>query len=84
MIDYLLPKDERDGIAETFNKLDNDMDGRISKRELINLYKENLGNDNLAKKEVEEVFKKLDLNENSYLEFNEFLIAACDKKKLLS
>ena len=49
MIEYLLPKDERDRIAETFNKIDSDMDGRISKRELINLYKANLGDDKIAK-----------------------------------
>ncbi|CAD8138220.1 unnamed protein product [Paramecium pentaurelia] len=84
MIEYLLPKEERDKIATSFNKIDTDFDGRISKKELIKLYQENLGNDNLGRKEVEGIFKKFDLNEDQYLGFNEFLIATCDKKKLLS
>lgn len=38
MIEYLLPKEERDKIATSFNKIDTDFDGRISKKELIKLY----------------------------------------------
>lgn len=38
MIEYLLPKEERDIIANSFNKMDTDFDGRISKKELIKLY----------------------------------------------
>ncbi|CAK72533.1 unnamed protein product (macronuclear) [Paramecium tetraurelia] len=84
MVEYLLPKEERDRLANSFNKMDTDFDGRISKKELIKLYQENLSDDNIKKREVEGIFKKLDLNEDSYLGFNEFLIATCDKKNLLS
>lgn len=38
MIEYLLPKEERDKIAETFYKIDVNNNGKISKSELLQQY----------------------------------------------
>ncbi|CAD8157296.1 unnamed protein product [Paramecium octaurelia] len=84
MIEYLMSKEERDKIAQTFYKIDLNNDGKISKTELYQQYFESSGDENLARKEVERIFSQLDVNKNQFLEFNEFLIASCNKTALFS
>ncbi|CAD8078153.1 unnamed protein product [Paramecium primaurelia] len=84
MIEYLMSKEERDKIAKTFQKIDINNDGKISKTELYQQYFENSGNENLARQEVDRIFSQLDINKNQFLEFNEFLIASCNKTALFN
>ena len=60
---------------KTFNEYDKNKDGLLSKNELVPLLEKVAVALNLPKpneKDVEEGIKKLDLNENGVLEFNEF------------
>ena len=60
---------------KTFNEYDKNKDGLLSKEELVPLLEKVAVALNLPKpneKDVEEGIKKLDLNENGVLEFNEF------------
>ncbi|CAD8094453.1 unnamed protein product [Paramecium sonneborni] len=84
MIEYLMSKEERDKIAQTFYKIDLNNDGKISKAELYQQYLEISGNENQAREEVEKIFSQLDINQNKYIEFNEFLIASCNKTALFN
>lgn len=77
MIDYLLPKEERDKMSQIFYQIDTNCDGKISRSELFNSFKKNLTEEQ-AKKEVDEIFSKIDLNGNDAIEFNEFLIVSCN------
>ncbi|CAD8098002.1 unnamed protein product [Paramecium sonneborni] len=82
MIEYLMPQEERDKISQTFYKIDLNNDGKISKAELYQQYLARSGDQNQAKQEVDKIFSQLDINENQFLDFNEFLIASCNKKAL--
>ena len=60
---------------KTFNEYDKNKDGLLSKNELVPLLEKVAVALNLPKpneKDVEDGIKKLDLNENGVLEFNEF------------
>ncbi|CAD8085524.1 unnamed protein product [Paramecium primaurelia] len=84
MIEYLMPKEERDKIAQTFYKIDLNNDGKISKTELYQQYLQRSGKEDQAREEVDKIFSQLDINGNQFLEFNEFLIASCNKTDLLN
>ncbi|CAD8181699.1 unnamed protein product [Paramecium octaurelia] len=84
MTEYLLPKEERDKIAQTFYKIDLNNDGKISKNELYQQYLQRSGNEEQAREEVEKIFSELDINGNQFLEFSEFLIASSNKAVLFN
>ena len=68
-------KEASDIAKKTFNEYDKNKDGRLSKEELRPLLERVANLLNLPKasdKDIEEGMKKLDLNKNGRLEFNEF------------
>ena len=63
--------------------LDKDQDGRISKLELKDAFREILGTV-LAEIEIDNIFKSIDHDNNGYIEYEEFLRATVDRNLLLS
>jgi calcium-dependent protein kinase len=79
----LVKKIEIQNLRKIFKVLDKDDDGRISKQELKNAFREILG-EILADIELENIFKTIDHDHNGYIEYEEFLRATIDKNLLLS
>ena len=71
-------------LERAFRKIDNNGDGKLTKTELIdgfvNLY---CKSKEAASNEVEAIFKNVDNDNNGFLEYEEFIRACIDKKKLL-
>jgi calcium-dependent protein kinase len=73
-------------LYRVFNKLDLNNDGKMTKEELKigllkYLFKDQVNKD-VAEKEIDEIFNKLDRNKNGYIECEEFVRAGIDKKLL--
>ena len=81
---------EVDDACKIFGTIDKNGNGKINKEELYNglcdIYQKNkieIANDKL-KKDVEEIFTNLDVNNDLYLEYEEFVRAAIDKSIFLT
>ena len=68
--------------CKLFNIIDNDNDGKIKSKELYNGIKKFINNENLES-DCEEIFKKLDMDNNGYIQYEEFVRAAVNKRKFL-
>ena len=68
--------------CKLFNIMDNDNDGKIKSKELYNGLKKFINNENLES-DCEEIFKKLDMDNSGYIQYEEFVRAAVNKRKFL-
>jgi len=72
-------------IYKTFNKFDENSDGKLTKDEMIKGLSTHLKNTpHEIEKEVTEIFAKIDNDNNGYLDYEEFARAAIDKKIFLT
>lgn len=74
-------------LYKVFCLIDNDLDGKITRKELIDLYSILLkGKKNLTEvqAEVEEIFSNIDNDGNGTIEYEEFVRAVISKEKLLT
>ncbi|OMJ70823.1 hypothetical protein SteCoe_31123 [Stentor coeruleus] len=69
-------------LSEIFLSLDKNGDGRISKEELLEAYKNNMGE--CDENEVIRIMKEVDSDNSGYIDYTEFLKANIDTNKLLS
>ena len=69
--------------AKLFNLFDENSDGKVTLNELIDGMKVICGSD-VASDEIENIFNNLDTDQNNYIEFEEFLKAAVDKRIFLN
>ena len=83
IISFFDLKEEKDELLKTFKKLDLDHDGQLTPEELIIGYTAMMGEEE-AKKEVNRIFKAIDVNNTGAIDFSEFLLATMNHKKLLS
>jgi len=79
----LVKKAEVQNLRRIYKMMDKDQDGRISKKELKNAFREIHGTV-LADIEVDNIFKSIDHDNNGYIEYEEFLRATIDRNLLLS
>jgi calcium-dependent protein kinase len=69
--------------CKLFNMMDANNDGKITENELYEgLCK--FSKSNILKDDVSKIFKKLDMDNNKYIEYEEFVRAAVNKEKFLS
>jgi calcium-dependent protein kinase len=76
-------KEEKDELLKTFKALDLDHDGELTHDELMIGYSKLMGEEE-AKREVDRIFKTIDVNGTNAIDFTEFLLATVNHKKLLS
>ena len=69
--------------SKLFNKIDKNDDGQINKEELYKGLKDRLPRKK-KKKEVEIIFKNLDMDNNGYIEYEEFIRGAVNKDFFVS
>ena len=65
--------------CKLFNQIDTSGDGRISKAELLRGFSERYQSDTLES-DVDEIYKNLDMDNNGYIEYEEFVRAAVSKE----
>ena len=75
--------EEVDNACKIFEKIDKKGNGKINKQELFEGLKEIYDNENL-KEDVDKIFENLDVNNDLYLEYEEFIRAAIDKSIFLT
>ncbi len=83
IVNYLMTKEEKNEMIEMFQSLDKNGDGVLTKEEIFEGYKETLGEVE-AKKEVDRIFSEVDIDGNGTIDYNEFVMAATNRQKLLN
>ena len=71
------------GIYKVFLTYDENSDGKITKKEMTNVFEKVLHLKNF-RKEIDEIFKKLDSDNNGFIEYEEFVRASIDKEILVT
>jgi len=79
----ILSKEETRQLTSTFNALDTNGDGKISREELTMAFSANL-NLEIAEEEVEKIMSQVDSDSNGYINYSEFVTATIKRKNLLS
>ena len=82
MANHLVEEEELKQLNKAFKALDADNNGKLSKEELINGYKNIKGN--LSLEQLEEIFEAADADNSGEIDYSEWVLAAANKNKLLS
>lgn len=79
----LMNKEQEKEISQTFQKLDKNGDGRLSREELVEAYSETMS---LAEAEsiVTHILSQVDADGNGYIDYSEFLMASANQQSLVS
>lgn len=70
-----LSKEEEKRIKETFELIDIDKNGSISKKELVDGYLSLGFGESEAETKAQEIMSRIDMNQNGIIDYNEFLMA---------
>lgn len=73
----LLSKENREDLGKVFRLLDKNSDGRLSKEEVKEGYLKHFGQQ-MTEDEVDTMFAKVDTDNNGFIDYNEFIVAAAD------
>eukprot|EP00826_Nyctotherus_ovalis_P002192 TRINITY_DN10418_c0_g1_i1.p1 TRINITY_DN10418_c0_g1~~TRINITY_DN10418_c0_g1_i1.p1 ORF type:complete len:410 (+),score=128.02 TRINITY_DN10418_c0_g1_i1:26-1231(+) len=84
IVTQLMTKEEKDQLADIFMALDKNGDGKLTHEELVSGYRSISDNKLLAGKEAEDLLKEIQFDKNIKINYSEFLVAAANKKKLLT
>ncbi|CAD8062641.1 unnamed protein product [Paramecium primaurelia] len=76
----LMSEQDKRKLMDEFMKFDLNNDGLLTKEELLSVYSRTLPHDR-ALKEVNNIFKKIDVNGSGKIDYQEFVIATIDQKK---
>ena len=69
--------------CKLFNQIDVNGDGKINKQELLKGLQSKMRSPTLEK-DVEQIYKNIDMDNNGYIEYEEFVRAAVSKEKFLN
>jgi calcium-dependent protein kinase len=83
LVSYLSSREERNQLLNTFQALDTNGDGKLSRDELIAGYQKIMAIAN-AEAEVDAIMKAVDNNGSGALDYTEFVMATINRQKLLS
>jgi len=84
IVTQMTSQSEKDELQRTFQSLDKDGNGVLTKEELIDGYKKVFADKNDAELEVRRIIEEVDINHSGYIDFTEFVVAAMNREKLLS
>lgn len=80
----LMTRKEKDNLTAIFLSLDKNGDGTLTREELMEGYTRLYGSSERAHIEVESLMAVADVDNNGTIDYSEFLLAAGNKKKLIS
>lgn len=83
IVNHLVTKDDKNELLELFQQFDLNGDGVLTKQEILNGYKQILG-DVEAELETERIMKEVDLDKSGTIDYNEFVLASISQQKLLN
>ena len=69
--------------CKLFNQMDISGDGKITKAELLKGLQSKIKSDTLEQ-DVEQIYKNIDMDNNGYIEYEEFVRAAVSKERFLN
>ena len=69
--------------CKLFNQIDVNGDGKINKNELLKGLQSKIKSDTLAQ-DVEQIYKNIDMDNNGYIEYEEFVRAAVSKERFIN
>ena len=69
--------------CKLFNQIDINGDGKVNKQELLKGLQSKMNSPTLEQ-DVEQIYKNIDMDNNGYIEYEEFVRAAVSKEKFLS
>ena len=70
--------------CKLFNILDSNNDGKITREELLVGLKKIYKDENIVQKDVDIIFKNIDMDGNNFIEYEEFVRGAVNKEKFLT
>jgi calcium-dependent protein kinase len=69
--------------CKLFNQIDVNGDGKINKNELLKGLQSKIKSDTLVQ-DVEQIYKNIDMDNNGYIEYEEFVRAAVSKERFIN
>ena len=75
-------KGELEKLKKIFYKIDTNLDGKLSKEELMNAYK--LAGIKIKKSQLDKIINSMDFDNNGYIEYEEFIRATIPKENLFT
>lgn len=82
IVSQLATRDEVAELQRAFKALDKNSDGKLSREELIEGYRQILGD--MAEDEVDRILKSADSDGSGEIDYSEWIVATTDKKRLLT
>ena len=75
-------KGQLEKLKKIFYKIDTNLDGKLSKEELMNAYK--LSGIKIKKSQLDKIINSMDFDNNGYIEYEEFIRATIPKENLFT
>lgn len=83
LVSYLSTREEKNQLLSTFQLLDANGDGKLSREELVDGYRKIMGLAD-AEAEVDAIMRAVDNNGSGSIDYTEFVMATINRQKLLS
>ena len=83
IVTQLMDKEETEYLEKVFKLLDEDGNGVLDKKEILNGWEKHFGTP-IDEEEVDRIFEKIDIDGSGEIDYSEFVMATMDQKKLLS
>jgi calcium-dependent protein kinase len=83
MVHNLNPSEDIVKLRKIFEKMDENHDGRLAKAEIIKGFK-SCKFSRFSKNDIENIMKRVDIDKSGYIEYQEFLSATLDIRKILT
>jgi len=84
IVTQMTSQQEKDELQKTFQSLDKDGNGVLTKEELLEAYKKVFADKASSELDIIKIIEEVDINNSGYIDFTEFIIASMNREKLLS